>query len=525
MNSMIRWVFIGVGNWHGRVLAAGLGLLNGVVVAQDSAVDSGDPVPSAYRIDSLPTPSGIDPQVGALGVLPDGRLIAAFHRGEVCFYDFPTATWTVFARGLHEPLGLLPRGDGDVLVMQRPELTRLRDVDGDGVADEYKTEWDGFGLSGNYHEFAYGPVADADGRLFVALNLASTGDTVREEIRGPWAPHGPGHREFLDDWDQTKRRLSKMYSRVAWRGWVMQIDASAPGRAVPWSHGWRSPDGLGFDAAGRLLVTDNQGDWVGTSGLWVSRRGTFAGHPASRVWEAGAAEDPDMHDPKAHAARRTPPSVLFPHGMMASSPTQPLCDVTGGRFGPFQGQIFVGEMNTPRLLRVLLEEVDGVIQGACTPFLDWAGLRAGNHRLAWMPDGSLIVGQTHLAWAGGAGLQRVTWTGHLPMAVAGIGLQPGGFLLRFTQPVAAPPGREAWSIQRYRYEYHSAYGSPQMDRSPVVPSEVEWRDGGRAVWIGLSEVFGGGTVYEFTLPALRSESGVPLDHRLLCYTINAVPSR
>jgi hypothetical protein len=480
------------------------------------------PPQDAYRIQAMATPAGVDPQVGALGVSPDGVLVAAFHRGEVCFYDQAKASWTVFARGLHEPLGLMVLSAREVLVMQRPELTRLLDTDGDGTADRYETVWDGFGMSGNYHEFAYGPVADAEGGLFVSLNLASTGDRVRKEIRGPWAPFGASHDDFLNRWERTKTRISKMYSRVPWRGWVMRLRAGTF-EAEPWSSGWRSPDGLGFDGAGRLLVTDNQGDWVGTSGLWVSGKGQFAGHPASLVWEAGVTRDPDVSDPGAHAGRRTLPAVLFPHGIMASSPTQPLCDTTGGRFGPFGGQVFVGEMNTPRLLRVMLEDLNGVTQGACTPFLDWSGLRAGNHRLAWMPDGSLVVGQTHLAWAGGAGLQRIAWTGRVPLAVAGISLKPGGFLIRFTDAVAGPPPASEWRIQSYRYAYHAAYGSPQVELTTVVPTAVEWRDDGRAVWVGLPEVKAGGTVYEFTLPVLRTAGGLALDQRLLCYTVNAVP--
>lgn len=475
-----------------------------------------------YRIETLSSPPGIDDQVGALGVLADGRLVVGFHRGEICFYDLAADRWTVFARGLHEPLGLRAISPAEILVMQRPELTRLRDTDGDGVADRYETVWDGFGLTGNYHEFAYGPVVDRDGGLFVSLNLASTGDGVREEIRGPWAPLGLSHRDFFHDWDVTKKRIAKMYSRVPWRGWVMRLEAGT-WTATPWSSGWRSPDGLGFDATGRLLVTDNQGDWVGTSGLWVSGLGQFAGHPASLVWEPGRTSDPDLRDPAPHEARRTRPAVLFPHGLMASSPTQPLCDTTAGRFGPFAGQVFVGEMNIPRLIRVMLEDVKGVAQGACTPFLDWAGLRAGNHRLAWMPDGSLVIGQTHLAWAGGAGLQRVTWTGRRPLAVAGISLQQGGFLFRFTEPVTAPPPAKDWKIQRYRYAYHAEYGSPQIDRTSVVPGLLEWREEGRSVWVAVPDIQAGGTVYEFTLPRLTGSEGLALDHRLLCYTVNALP--
>lgn len=475
-----------------------------------------------YRIDPLPPPPGIDSQVGGLAVGPDGRLFVAFHRGEVAAYDFSSQSWSRFARGLHEPLGLMVAGPNELLVMQRPELTRLRDTDGDGQADRYETVWDGFGMTGNYHEFAYGPVADSDGRWWVALNLASTGAGVRREIRGEWASFGLSHDDYFLRWNETKREISKMYSRVPWRGWVLKVDPST-GTAEPWSSGWRSPDGLGLDASGRLLVTDNQGDWVGTSGLWVSGQGQFAGHPASLVWEPGATADPDVKDPRVHQQRRSPPAVLFPHGIMASSPTQPLCDTTAGRFGPFAGQVLVGEMNTPRLLRVMLEDVAGVTQGACTPFLDWSGLRAGNHRLAWMPDGSLIVGQTHLAWAGGSGLQRITWTGRPPLAVASISLLPGGFLLRFTHPIKDPPPAATWKLRSYRYAYHADYGSPQLDVTAHSPTLIDWRDDGRSAWVAVPKINGGGTVYEFTLPDLAGADGLVLDQRLLCYTVNALP--
>ena len=50
--------------------------------------------------------------------------------------------------------------DGALYATQRSEVTRLRDTDGDGVADEYLTAAKGWGVSGNYHEYAYGPVFD-----------------------------------------------------------------------------------------------------------------------------------------------------------------------------------------------------------------------------------------------------------------------------------------------------------------------------------------------------------------------------
>ncbi len=495
------------------------------MTAQATSAAAAASMKDYYTVESVATPEGIDPQIGGIDVLPDGRLAVAFMRGEVCFLDPVSGKWSVFARGLHLPLGIKAISATEVAVMQRPELTRLRDADGDGAADRYETVWHGFGMTGNYHEFAYGPVQAPDGAWFVGLNLGSNGDGVHAEVRGPWAPHGFTHEDYLQRWSHAKSRIWKMYARVPWRGWVLRIDP-ATGTAEPWSSGWRSPDGLGFDATGRLLVTDNQGDWIATSSLAVSGRGSFHQHPASLVWEPGASGDPLEADPASFAARRTPPAVLFPHGLMANSPTQPVCDRTGGKFGPFAGQIIVGEMNTPRLLRVMLDDVNGTVQGAVTPFFNGGGLRAGNHRLAFAPDGSLWVGQIHLAWAGGEGLQRLRWTGRTPLEVQHVALRPGGFLLRFTHAIdaASVPPAAAWKIRHYGYKYHADYGSPQVGTTAVTPTAVERREDGRALWIALGEVTAGGRVHEFALPELTAERGaLPLVNRTLCYTVNVRP--
>ena len=39
-----------------------------------------------YSIDNISMPKGLDSQVGGLDFMPDGRLVACFHRGEVYTY-------------------------------------------------------------------------------------------------------------------------------------------------------------------------------------------------------------------------------------------------------------------------------------------------------------------------------------------------------------------------------------------------------------------------------------------------------
>ena len=61
-------------------------------------------------------------------------------RGWRSFHRNPkTGSWKLFADGLHTPLGVLALSDREILVSQRPELTLLGGLDGDGVADQYST--------------------------------------------------------------------------------------------------------------------------------------------------------------------------------------------------------------------------------------------------------------------------------------------------------------------------------------------------------------------------------------------------
>ena len=164
----------------------------------------------SYQVESIALPAGLTAETGALGFLPDGRLVSCFLRGEIMFYDPTTKKWSLFAQGLHEPLGLLALSKSELLVMQRPELTRIKDTDGDGQADLYETVTDGFGVTGNYHEFNYGPVRDKEGNLYIALNSSSANGSVRPEVRGRL--------------DTTGRSAGKeMFSVVPYRGWVMKL--------------------------------------------------------------------------------------------------------------------------------------------------------------------------------------------------------------------------------------------------------------------------------------------------------------
>jgi len=476
-----------------------------------------------FDFEDIPNPTGIDPQVGGMDFTADGKLAVAFHRGEVMKYDPASKTWTLFATGLQEPLGLLVEKTGDMLVMQRAELTRLKDTDQDGKADEFETIFDGFGMTGNYHEFSYGPARDADGNLFIVLGAGSNGAPIRPEIRGQFSPIGRLTREQMTppvDWKTTKDAAGRMYSRVPYRGWVIRLDADGK-NPQPWAAGFRSPNGIGFDAKGRLLVTDNQGDWRPTSPLYEIKKDGFYGHPPSLVWRKNwDGRDPDLMPVDELDRLQTPAVGYFPQGELANSPTQPIAIPAGAFPKNFDAQTLIGEMNQPTLVRVLDDEVDGNFQTALVPFLDGAALGIGNNRLAFGPDGSLYVGKTALSWAGSSGIKRVKWNGKPFFSLDAVKALPTGFSLTFSQPVD-PATAAGIIVKRHTYKYHANYGSPKIDKTTLSNTTTVSPDGLTiTVETGpLKEKY----LHALDLTALRSTKGSPLLGDKAWYQVNKAP--
>ncbi len=465
----------------------------------------------AYEVEKIPFEKGLDSQVGGIDVLPDGRVAVCFHRGDVRIYDPETREWSLFARGLHEPLGILAESASAFVIMQRPELTRVSDTDGDGVADRYETVCDDFGMSGNYHEFAFGPLADPEtGDWFVSLNVASNGASVRPEVGGEFLELSATREEILTNWEKVKGKVGRMYSVVPYRGWVVRIEKDT-GRMIPWASGFRSPNGLGFDADGELYVSDNQGDWLGTSKLHHVVEGGFYGHPASLSWTEGHDGRPPLEIPVEELEkRRTPAAVWFPQGTMANSPTEPVLIPEG--FGPFAGQMLIGEMNRARIIRLMLEKVNGVMQGACVPFIDEGELPAGVNRLAFGPDRTLWTGHTHLSWAGAEGMTRIRHReGEAIQEVSRISITADGFRVAFLEPV---DDLGDVKLSRYTFVYHSAYGSPEKDKAGVG-FEAE-RISDREFRIVLAEPLKRDFLYEFRFPNTVNP--------LVCYTVREIPA-
>lgn len=477
-----------------------------------------------FTFEPVPMPDGVDPQIGAMGALPDGRIAVAFHRGELMIFDPAKSAWSLFASGLQEPLGMLVEDPSSILVMQRAELTRIRDTNGDGRADRFDTLFDGFGMTGNYHEFAYGPAKGKDGSLYIALGLASNMAPMSREIRGEFSNIGRLDRSQMSnprEWNRNKDRAGRMYARVAYRGWVMRGSPDGS-KWEPFAGGFRSPNGIAFDAAGHLLVTDNQGDWRPTSPLYSVQKDKFYGHPASLVWKPGWKKaDPDLLEPKELDSMAEAPAGFFPHGELANSPTEPAVLPKGAVPGELAGQTVIGEMNQNTLIRVLDDEVKGVHQVALVPFCDGSPLGIGNNRIAFGNDGSLYVGKSALAWAGSNGIMRVRWQGRPFFAIERIKAQRGGFAVRFTEKIDETT-LSSLRVKRHTYRATSNYGGPKVDESNLDPGDLKLAGDGRTITFtvgDLKERY----LYEINASALKSSKGEELLGKKAWYFVAKSP--
>jgi hypothetical protein len=465
-----------------------------------------------YRVVTIPLPADIVLEVGGLGFRPDGKLLACTRRGEVWLISNPGAEkpeevkYRLFATGLHEALGLYVDGTRTVYVIQRPELTKLVDTHGEDVAREHITVCDKFGVSGDYHEFAFGPARDKDGNFFITLNVG----------------FGGGHQ-----------------SKSPWRGWCVKI--TPKGEMIPFATGLRSPNGINFSPDGDLFYTDNQGEWVATNKMHHVRAGEFYGHPAGLRWVkyspfAGKLVETVasgmLYDGQAGATgvsgmpNLTPPCIWFPYGRMGQSASEPIWDTTGNKFGPFAGQCFVGDQAKSNIMRVYLEKVNGSYQGACFPFR--GGFQCGVNRLVFGPDGSLYVGQTNRGWGsvGGKpyGLQRVVYTGFVPFEMHQLRLTRNGFDVTFTKPLdpASADRLSAYSLQSFTHNYWGTYGSPEEDRRPEKLGKVSVSADRLMVSLSVAG-FRKGRVYELHLDGIKAGDGRSLLHSEAYYTLNELP--
>jgi hypothetical protein len=322
--------------------------------------------------------------------------------------------WKRVASGLFQPLGLKVRGDR-VYVLGKDRITRLDDLNRDGVTDFYATFYDGIATSLGGHDYVTCLEVDQEGRFYYA---------------DPQGVH-----------------------RVAADGKSAQTLAS----------GFRNPNGMGASPDGRVItVAPQQGTWTPTSEIVEAQSGGWYGFGGPKA----------DHNPPLG---RDWPLCWIPHTVDNSSGSQAW--IPSGQWGELGGQMMHLLWGRCGIMLVLRDTHGAVVQGAVVP-LPVKFLSGPNRATFRTQDSSLYVaGST--GWQTSAvkdgAVQRVRRTGkplHSPVA-----WKQDGASLEFTfaekldSVAAADAG--SFGVRRWNYRYTQDYGSKEWS---VLDPKKEGRD-------------------------------------------------
>lgn len=432
-------------------------------------VDAVADLPEGYSIENYLPPQdnyGRDQLFEALGlaVAEDGTIVVATRTAGI--WRIVDGQWQLFAEGLFDSLGVQIEDEHglQLVVGQKAELTRITDTDGDGMGDRFDTLFDAHSYHGNYHTYLHGPAIAPDGAYHLSLNLAHTDEAV------------------------YKADGRYMGTQGGYSGWSIRV--TPEGEYSLYANGMRSPAGLATGPDGELWYTENQGEFVGTSKLFVLEPGKFYGHPSSLVDLPGKAPDSEEIQWSRVADDRERAVVLFPHNIVANAPGNPVWDTTDGKFGPYAGQMLVGDQTQSNLLRVVTEQVGDRRQGVVIPFM--SGLASGVMRGLFMPDGSLLLGQTGRGWQarGGhvAALQHIRYDGKTtPPGIDSVKVTSNGFKVLLTRRVSRPDVENSVQVNSWVYRDAPDYGSPELDRRDESVN-VSVEDDGMTLLLELDEI-------------------------------------
>lgn len=433
-------------------------------------------------------PPEFEPRAGGIDFFDDGRMVVASWDPEGTIYIVENYTdhnpqnirITPIAKGLAEPLGIKVVGD-EIYVMQKQELTRLVDDDGDGIIDRYMVVANDWSVTDNFHEFSFG-LEYRDGYFYATLATAIL-------------PGGASASPQAPD-----------------RGTAMRIHRET-GEVQFLAHGLRTPNGIGAGVDNQLFISDNQGDWL----------------PANKIVELTPGAWYGSRSVNFEATKyliETKPVVWLPQDEIGNSPSEP----GPLNIGPYQNQMVHGDVTHGGLKRVYAERVNGRLQGVVFRFSQ--GFEAGINRLDWAPDGSLIVGgvgnpgnwsQPDKLWHG---LQRLVYNNHSAFEMLSVSARSNGFEIEFTEPLAAGENisAEDFLIQQWYYEPTAEYGGPKKGLEELVITRFSISDDRTKVAFVLPGLKENHVVYFRIVRPFQSQFYHELWTTEAWYTLNAIPT-
>ncbi len=348
---------------------------------------------------------------GGHDFLPDGSAMICTMQGDVWHVEGLDDTlehvrWRRFASGLHQALGLVV-ADGNIHVLGRDQITRLRDLNGDGEADFYECFSNAYETSPAGHDFICGLERDQAGR----------------------------------------------YYTVSGKQGLLRISADGK-RVETLATGFRNPDGLGLTPDGSITVPNSEGDWVPASMVCEVRPGGHYGYGGPKN-----GQPPDL------------PLVYLPRGLDNSSGGQVYVssDRFGPLQGQMIHLSFGMGCAFLLLSEHVQGQAQGAAVPLPGEFLSGAH-RGRFHPKDGQLYVSGMAGWGSYTVADGC-FQRVRYTGDPVRLPTEFHAHENGIRLTFSRPVLPNVAAQAAShfAQAWNYRYSNGYGSSEL--SPRHPGQ------------------------------------------------------
>ena len=432
-------------------------------------------------------PSDFKPKVGGLDFMSDGSVVISTWdpKGPVYLIKNPTAEnpenieVKEIASGFAEPLGVKVVNDV-IYVMQKQELTKLIDHDGDDIIDEYQTLCDDWGVTANFHEFGFG-LDYQDGYFYATL---ATGIM-------------PGG--------------ASMKNQHPNRGNVIKISES-DGSIEFVASGLRTPNGIGVGYNNGMYVADNQGDWLPASKIV---------HVEKDAWYGSRSVD---YEGTAKLKEKLP-VVWLPQDEIGNSPSTP----TAINVGPYKNQMIHGEVTNGGIKRVFVEEVEGQQQGVVFRFIQ--GLNAGVNRIRWADNKTLYAGGIGNPgnWAHSGkewyGLQRMVYNEKSTFEMLAVRAKSNGVEIEFTEALQERDGwnKSDYEIKQWYYKPTIDYGGPKLDEKSLNIKSVNVSDNRKKVFLELEGMKENHVIYIRLKNSFVSAEEHGLWSTEAWYTMNKIP--
>ena len=457
----------------------------------DIITAKGDPAQdesAAYVVDRLGLPDK-NPYTGALRVAAFD-FFAGGSSAAVCTWDgdvwivknidagLSNLQWKLFARGIHEPLGLRIV-DEKIYTVSDDQITRYHDLNGDGEADYYENFNNDWQLTSGFHAFAFDLLTDKAGDFYFALGMPVKG----------------GGRGF--------ERVSEHH------GSILKVSKDGT-KLSKYASGFRAPNGIGISPDGQVTSGDNEGTFVPRSPINWIKEGGFYGVADSyekrdelktTAFNEELRQGREQHHDPSEAPK---PLVWMPKKIDNSGGGQVW--VTSDRWGPLKGELLHGSYGTSSLYLVLKEEIEGQMQGGVVKVP--VRLNSSNMRMRFNDkDGQLYV-MGLKGWQTNAGLlssfDRVRYTGKAIDLPTGLEAHKDGLVVRFSEALdpASATQTENYSLSGADIHWCREYGSQEFHLKqrelPLGQRKKGWTD----LKVTGAELLGDGKSVKLTVEGL-----------------------